>query len=114
MRLPDRLQVPSGMTLALRDIQLLNEASASGSIVYSAKQITLASGIKSNVYVFFRGEATDNPTLLNMAGQKIARTVVENTLPDDHQQNLIGLPTAGTALAIAASMASVEIHRQDT
>lgn len=102
-----RLQVPSGRTFVSSDISLLRESSDSGSIVYREMPFRLKSGIESHIYVFYRGDLTDNPKLLNMCGQKIVRDVKEYSLPDDHQPNLIGFPTAGTALATAASMASV-------
>lgn len=108
------VQVPSGATLYCNDIELLREASMVGSIVYRDKPFKLKSGVESNVYVFCRGDLTDNPILLAMCGHKIARTVIENTVEGDHQANLIGLPTAGTALAVAASMESVSMHRLDS
>lgn len=113
MKLPNEMTVPSGGVFTSRDILLLQEASNSGSIVYRDKPFKLKSGIESIAYVFFRGDLTDSAKLLNMAGQKIALSVKENTTRDDHQPNLIGLPTAGTALAVAASMASVEMHLED-
>ncbi|MFH1990565.1 MAG: hypothetical protein ABIJ19_01795 [Patescibacteria group bacterium] len=114
MNYPDRLAVPSGAVLTLCDLQLLQKANEAGSIVYREKPFTLKSGIQSNVYVFFRGDLTDSPNLLNMVAQKIVYTIKENMIPNDHQPNLIGLPTAGTALAVAVSMASVEMHKWDT
>ncbi|MDP2641944.1 MAG: hypothetical protein Q8P21_01470 [bacterium] len=59
----------------------------------------------SNVYVFGREDLTDNPKLEWLIGTKIARVVYSNSV-DDRQPCLIGLPTAGTALAQAAAMAS--------
>lgn len=79
--------------------------------MYREKPFTLKSGIQSNVYVFLRGDLTDSSELLSMAGLKIAYVVNENMALGDRQPNLIGLPTAGTALAVAASMASVEMRR---
>ncbi|MGD0328517.1 MAG: hypothetical protein ABSB00_02255 [Minisyncoccia bacterium] len=95
------------------DILLLKKANEVGSIVYREKPFTLTSGIESNIYVFLRGDLTDCPVLLKMAGQKIANAVDENITCADNQPNLIGLPTAGTALAIAASMASIELHESN-
>lgn len=100
------LQVPSGRTLDSDDLALLVDAHTCGSIVYRDKPFRLKSGIESNVYVFLRGDLTDAPSLLYKAGKKIAHTVWDNCGPDDHQPSLIGLPTAGTALAVAASVYS--------
>lgn len=110
----NRLQVPSGMVFTPHDISLLKKASESGSIVHRDKTFTLKSKIESHIYVFCRGDLTDSPWLLNMVGSKIACTVAENMIPGDHQPNLIGLPTAGTALAVAASMASMEVHQESS
>ena len=112
MRKSDRMKVPSGGVFESFDIALLQKADESGSIVYRDKPFRLKSGIESNVYVFCRGDITDSPILLDMIGRKIARTVAENTARDDHRPNLIGLPTAGTALAGAASMASVAMQEE--
>ncbi len=114
MNHPDRLAVPSGATYTPRDILLLQEANNVGSIVYREKPFKLVSGIESNIYVYLRGDLTDSPNLLNMVAQKIVHTVRKNITSDDHQPNLIGLPTAGTAIAVAASIASFEMHKWDT
>lgn len=110
----NRLIVPSGRIYYHDDIALLTEANACGSIVYGEIPFKLKSLIESHVYVFCRGDFTDNPILLGMCGHKVARTVIENTAEGDHQANLIGLPTAGTALAVATSMESVSMHRLDS
>jgi len=111
---PYQLAVPSGAVLTLEDMQFLQKASEAGCIAYREKPFILNSGIQSNVYVFFRGDLTDSPKLLNMAGVKIVSLVKKHSLSGDNQPNLIGLPTAGTALAGAASAASVEMHKRDT
>lgn len=108
-----QIQVPSGAVYRANDIELLEEANRCGSIVYREAPFKLKSGIESNVYVFCRGDITDSPVLLDMIGRKIAWTVFEHTVDGDHQPNLIGLPTAGTALAVAASMASIHIRNRD-
>jgi orotate phosphoribosyltransferase len=104
------MQVPSGRTFTKADLDLLRRMADVGFIKYSDKQFQLKSGIMSNVYVFGREDLTDHPELEWIAGRKIAQVVYENTL-DDRQPCLIGLPTAGTALAQAASMASVHLLR---
>ncbi|MDO8567060.1 MAG: hypothetical protein Q7R58_02835 [bacterium] len=112
MRRTDRIDVPSGGVFESNDIALLQKANEAGSIVYRDKPFKLKSGIESNVYVFCRGDITSSPILLDMIGRKIACTVAENTARGDHRPNLIGLPTAGTALAVAASMASVAMQEE--
>lgn len=112
MRRTDRIEVPSGGVFESNDIALLKKANEEGSIVYRDKPFRLKSGIESNVYVFCRGDITDSPILLDMVGRKIARTVAENAAYNDHRPNLIGLPATGTALAVAASMASIAMQEE--
>ncbi len=112
------MAVPSGRKLTNFDIKLLKEAHRCGSIAYSDRPFKLkpradGSQIESHVYVSLRGELTDGAYLLSLVGEKTAEIVRENILPDDKQPNLIGLPTAGTAIAIAASQASVALHVKD-
>lgn len=114
MSIPTHLVVPSGKKFEPFDLELLQEARNSRSVVYNDKPFRLKSGIDSNVYVFCRGDLTDNPRLLNMAGHRIAHDVAGHLTLADPQLNLIGLPTAGTALAVATSLASIEIQKQKT
>src|SRR3989344_7193763 len=82
-----------------------------GFVKYSPTPITLKSGRESHVYVFGREDITDNPRFLYALGYKVrdaARLIFEKlTLVNDSRiPCLIGLPTAGTPLAQAASMVS--------
>ncbi|MFH1820314.1 MAG: hypothetical protein ABH805_00080 [Candidatus Nealsonbacteria bacterium] len=67
---------------------------------------TLKSGIPSHVYVFGREDITDHPDLEWLIGRKTALSIQEHSLLGDRQPCLIGIPTAGTAIAQAASMVS--------
>jgi orotate phosphoribosyltransferase len=102
-----QMTVPSGRIFFEEDILLLNEMVACGFIKCSEKPFMLKSGIESNVYVYGREDITDNPRFEMMTGLKIAKTVQKYRMPDDKQVCLIGIPTAGTALAQAGAMASV-------
>jgi orotate phosphoribosyltransferase len=66
----------------------------------------LNSGILSHVYVFGREDTTDNPVLEWMLGRKTAHVIQAASRPDDKQICLIGIPTAGTAIAQATAMVS--------
>ena len=69
-------------------------------IRYSDIPIELSSGVKSHVYVFGRDDVTDHPDLEWAIGRKIAKLIQGYTPPTDKGQPcLIGIPTAGTAIA---------------
>lgn len=102
------IKTPSGVIYDDNDIAILTEMFRVGFVRYSPDPFTLRSGIKSNIYVFGREDLTDNPNLEWMLGSKLARVVYANS-HDARQQCLIGLPTAGTALAQATAMASLEV-----
>lgn len=100
------MDLPSGRKLSDDDIALLTYMHVFGFVRYSHEPFTLASGIASNVYVFGREDLTDHPELLHFVGQKIAWMVYQAIPPkfeDDRSPCLIGLPTAGYALAQAAT-----------
>ena len=96
------MQVPSGQTFSELDIQLMRHLHSVGFIKWSESPFTLKSGIKSHVYVFGREDITDNPRVLAHVGRKIAAVVHE--LADHRQPCVIGIPTAGTALAVGTSV----------
>lgn len=104
------MQVPSGKFYDEGDLDLLRKMAEVGFVKYSDKPFPLKSKIMSNVYVFGREDLTDHPELEWKVGRKIAQVVYEHTL-DERQPCLIGLPTAGTALAQAAAMASIQVLR---
>ncbi len=100
------MQVPSGRTFNADDIFLLRLMVKYGFIRMSEKPFTLKSGIESYVYVYGREDITDNPDFEWEIGVKIANLVRENSKPEDKKPYLIGIPTAGTAFAQAAALAS--------
>ncbi|MDZ4243671.1 MAG: hypothetical protein U1C57_01045 [Candidatus Doudnabacteria bacterium] len=103
------LQTPSGRKFDDFDLEVLRTMHDCGFVRHSPQPFTLKSGINSNVYVFGREDLTDNPNLEIKIGSKIARQVANATLPGEKQICLVGIPTAGTALAQAAAMMSYRI-----
>lgn len=99
-----KLDIPSGRTYNEEDIHLLEMMNYFGSVKYSEDGFILKSGIRSNVYVVMRGDVTDNPNLGVALGHKLAETVVANHQDGDKAPCLIGIPTAATGLAAAASL----------
>lgn len=83
---------------------LLNLMYAYGFVKWSPEPFTLKSGKQSHVYVFGREDITDDPHLLYMLGEEIVRAVRVACGNDQRLPCLIGIPTAGTPLAQAASM----------
>lgn len=104
------MQVPSGQVFQELDLEFLTLAANYGFIQLRDEPIKLNSGVMSRVYVSGREDITDNPKFEWIVGRKIARLVAENSLPDDKQPCLIGIPTAGTSLAQAAAMVSLGEH----
>jgi orotate phosphoribosyltransferase len=100
------MQVPSGAYYHAEDINLIRAFIEYGCIRYSDKPFTLNSGIQSNVYVYLREDITDNPDLELLLGRKICDVIEKHAVAEDKQVCLIGLPTAGTALASAAALSS--------
>jgi orotate phosphoribosyltransferase len=107
------MQVPSGIVYTTADLDLLLEMASVGFVRHSETQFKLKSGIMSNVYVFGREDLTDHPELEWLIGRKIAQVVYGDFWTyESEQQCLIGIPTAGNALAQAAAMASVEVRKK--
>lgn len=100
------MEVPSGRMLDEFDLEILRTMNDCGFVRHSPQPFTLKSGIKSNVYVYGREDLTDNPGLEIKIGKKVASEVTRATLRDEKKVCLIGIPTAGTALAQAAAMMS--------
>lgn len=86
---------------------LLQRLVRSGTIRYSETPITLKSGIKSRVYAGVREDVTDDPLLGKLIGRELIRHahMFYEGVGDRHLC-AIGIPTAGTGLAAAASFAS--------
>ncbi|HAT74265.1 MAG TPA: hypothetical protein DCS08_04700 [Candidatus Moranbacteria bacterium] len=100
------LQVPSGTFYDAEDCRLLELMCLYKFIEWRESTFRLNSGIESHVYVFGREDTTDNPELEWMIGRKTALTIKAVPWPDKKQICLIGIPTAGTAIAQAAAMVS--------
>lgn len=103
------MQVPSGRFYAPFDVEILRRMAEYRFLAHRDQPFKLKSGIMSNVYVFGREDLTDHPDLEWLAGNRIARNIWENTRSGDRQHCLIGIPTAGTALAQCAAMASWQL-----
>lgn len=98
----------SGRILYQADLDLLREWHRVGVVRYSEKPFTLRSGIQSHVYINAREDLTENPDVLDDTGAAMlfhARKVLSEKR-DSRRPCFLGLPTAGTALALAASLAS--------
>lgn len=100
------MKVPSGQIFNKLDLQILPLLVKYSFIQWRDTPFILKSGVNSNVYVFGREDITDHPDFEWLIGRKIALLVKEHTLPEDKQPCLIGIPSAGTPLAQAASMVS--------
>lgn len=100
------MRVPSGRTFNTDDLEILKLMAEYGFIRYSHTPFTLKSGIKSHVYVFGREDLTDHTDLEWLIGRRIALEVMRifGRGPHPGSPCLIGIPTAGTALAQAAAM----------
>lgn len=93
---PDRVQEAEEL------LAMLHEA---GVVTWNTDPVTLKNGSLSHVYVQGRNDITERPSLLRWLGQYIAETTVGILGPDDFRKIiLIGIPTAGTPLAIAAAI----------
>lgn len=101
-----QLVVPSGAIYLPDDLELMRYAGRVGFVRYSASGFILKSGIHSNVYVMGRDDLTDHPGLGWLTGRKVATVVCQNTAANEPQPCLVGLPTAGTSLAVNASLVS--------
>lgn len=85
---------------------LLEAMHTHGFVKWSPTPFTLKSGKQSHVYVFGREDITDNVNFLHMLGREIVQAVRDSFQSDQRIPCFIGIPTAGTPLAQAASMAS--------
>ncbi|MES2006948.1 MAG: hypothetical protein V4436_02445 [Patescibacteria group bacterium] len=102
------LKVPSGRVFEDSDLKLMKMLVEVGFIRWLDEPVLLKSGIESRVYVFGRNDLTENASVLRRVGARIIQelryhTDNERSGFDNSNFCLIGIPTAGTALAIAAS-----------
>lgn len=102
------MEVPSGRIFDEDDLKLVQLMAIYGFIQRKDKPLVLSSGKSSSVYVFGREDLTDHPDFEQLVGLKIARLVKMYALPGDRQPCLIGIPTAGTAMAQAAAMVAFD------
>ncbi len=76
---------------------------------WSEEPITFKSGIKSHVYVSGREELTSDANALFATGMAVADAAFMAMSPENLSERkklvIIGIPTAGTPLAVAASLA---------
>jgi len=101
---------PSGKTFDSADVELLHQLVKVKFIEWRQEPFTLKSGVKSHVYVHGRDDLTLNPAVLYALGEEIvmkARAIMDEE-SDERCPCFIGLPTAGTALAAAASLADLD------
>ena len=94
-------QKPVGqMTRTL--LKLIHEA---GSVQYRAEPFKLISGRESRIYASFRDDLTKHPALFHLVSREIVRAVRHAAGDDPRSPCLIGIPTAGAALATGAACA---------
>ncbi|MBI4709277.1 MAG: hypothetical protein HY764_03690 [Candidatus Portnoybacteria bacterium] len=104
--------VPSGQVFYHFDLDVMYFMAKFNFIRWSKKPIKLSSGIESHIYVSGREDLTDHPVLEYQIGKKITyliqklETENEKDFLGEKQICLIGIPTAGTALAQAVAMFS--------
>lgn len=105
-------KAPSGRIFTPNDLGLMIDLDRIGFIRWREEPFTLKSGVPSHVYVFGRNDLTENSPVLMRVGQRILEQLRyhegdERAGYDNSDFCLIGIPTAGTALALAASLSDV-------
>jgi len=92
-----------------RNRELIRHIARISMVQWSEEPVTFVSGIKSRVYVSGREELTGDTDALFVIGSAIAHAAFMNMDPVNLTARkkliLIGIPTAGTPLAVAASLA---------
>lgn len=106
------ITVPSGRYLTASEVSLVRDLGNIGTIAWSTEPITLKSGITSHVYVHGRNELTGRAPVLRKVGYRIwsAGVELQQKYSPDKDMEFIGIPTAGSPLATAASLASTSEH----
>jgi orotate phosphoribosyltransferase len=107
--LSESFRAPSGIILQRPDLDLIRKLCLAGSIRFLENPVELNSGRRSRIYANIR--FWDNPYMLALIGRRIAECV--QSLPPDTDEPdqykipcLVGIPTAGTPLAMAAVMST--------
>jgi len=93
----------SGTVLDSFDLSLIRDLYETKSVTREVEPTTLKSGRRSNFYAHLRADLTDNPVVLGKLAYKVAKTVRNTPMPQLGRPCLIGIPTAGSAIAEAAS-----------
>lgn len=96
---------PSGAVFTSDDMNLIKQLFHIGFITWKEEPVVFKSNKKSNTYVRGRQDLTNNPHILF---EQLAPRIVDfvrKKIPihDGRQHCLIGIPTAGTKLAMAAA-----------
>lgn len=102
------LECPSGTLLYDGDQRIIRTMLSKGTVKFTEDPFTLRGGGKSHFYFSGREDVTDHPGYLRMLGQKVLASVQAGLEKTDQRPCLIPIPTAATAIAIAASMVSIE------
>lgn len=105
------IDLPSGRTYYPEKLGLLRMMHKYGFVRWQEKPFVLNSGIESHVYIFGRDDMTDNPDLEWEIGEDIVSVLGYYWMPSWNWKKLclIGIPTAGTAMAQAASMVQASL-----
>lgn len=106
------LEVPSGRTLWESDLEIVRQMHKAGSVYWSDAPITLRSGGISHVYCRGREDFTTSPELLALIAEAAMTHVwdeVEGAI--DNGCCLIGVPSAGTAIAAWMSASDTYMHQ---
>lgn len=112
MSLPLSMEAPSGRILMREDLELIQEMYHCGFVRYLDKPVILSSGKESFFYIGGREDLTDNPRFSWLVGRKVAQTICcsYHQLSSRRPVCAIGIPTAGTSIAMAASLVSFGEH----
>ena len=103
---------PSGIIYTDFLFRIIEQLGRARSVVWNDEPFVLKSKRLSHVYVNCRNDLTENPRLLHDLGYLIAWKArsLANDAGDRREVCLIGIPTAGTALALAGSLETQHLH----
>lgn len=102
---PASLTVPSGRTLTREELHTIELMVQYGSVRWVEQPYQLKCGLPSNLVVDGRADLTMHLDLLTMVGRQLAYTIIAHmdSTGDTRTPRLIGIPTAGTAIAQSAA-----------
>lgn len=103
-----KIEAPSGRELCSEEVKLLVEYARIGTVQYKKDPVRLHRGVESHLYVSAREELTRDARILGTTGDIIFMHAFQRMLKcrDTRRPHFLGIPTAGHALAIAASLGS--------